>query len=242
MSVNEVRVLIADDEQLARQQLRRFASASPGVRVVAECESGPEAVSALSTGDVDLALLDVQMPGMDGFEVVEAVGAERMPHVVFVTAYQEHAIRAFRAHAMDYLLKPVDPEQLSEAIERVRARLGPAPVREKGAHLRRFVIRTDRRLYMIPSERIDWIESRNNDVILHEGSATHRLRGTLTALMERLDPARFVRLHRSAAVNLERVREVQPWFHGDYIVLLNDGTRLTVGRSYREAFLAALGG
>jgi two-component system, LytTR family, response regulator len=253
--MKDLRALIVDDEQLARQQMRRFLAQIPGVRVAGECESGEEAVTAISELRPDVVFLDVQMPVLDGFEVIETVGAHEMPPVVFVTAHEEHAVRAFRAHALDYLLKPVDPADVVAVVERVRAspfsgspltdeRLS-ALIEERAKaerYLKRFIVRDDGRLYVVPAERVDWIEADDNDVLLHVGRDTHRLRGTLAALVTRLEPSRFARIHRSAIVNLERVREVQPWFQGESMLFLTDGTRLAIGRTYREAFLEILGG
>jgi two-component system LytT family response regulator len=250
-----LRALIVDDEQLARRQLRRFLGEVPGVVVVGECESGEEAVPAIMEGSPDAVFLDVQMPVLDGFGVIEAVGPDRMPPVIFVTAYEEHALRAFRARALHYLLKPVDPKEVAEAVRRL-PQPGQAPgydagralaalLQERAAaerYLRRFVVRCDGRISAVPVERVDWIEAADNDVILHAGAETHRLRSTLASLALRLDPARFARIHRSAIVRLEGVREVQPWFHGESVLFLQDNTRLTIGRTYRESFLLALGG
>jgi two-component system LytT family response regulator len=230
-----LRALIVDDEPLARRQLSRFLGALPDVVVAGECDSGDAAISFIAATPPDVVFLDVQMPRIDGFGVVEAIGAAQMPPTVFVTAYGEHATRAFRTHAVDYLLKPVDPAHVAEAVARVRAR-------STDPFLRRFIVRRDGSLQIIPAERVDWIEASDNDVILHSGKETHRTRGTLSGLVNRLDPARFARLHRSAVVNLERVREIQPWFKGESLAVLHDGTQLTIGRAYRDTFVKALGG
>jgi two-component system LytT family response regulator len=252
--VTALRALIVDDEQLARQQLRRFLEGVTDVSVAGECESGEEAVTAIEELRPDVVFLDVQMPVLDGFGVIEAVGPQ-MPPVIFVTAYEEHALRAFRAHAVDYLLKPVDPEDVRTALARVRARSSgsdrlayerlKALLDERAAserYLKRFIVKDEGRLYVIPADRVDWIEADDNDVLLHVGRETHRLRGTLTSLATRLDPSRFVRIHRSTIVNIERVRQVQPWFQGESILFLIDGTRLAIGRTYRDEFLQTLGG
>lgn len=230
-----LRALIVDDEPLARRQLRRFLGELSDVVVAGECDSGDAAISFITETPPDVVFLDVQMPRIDGFGVVEAIGSAQMPPTVFVTAHAEHATRAFRTQAVDYILKPVDPAHVAEAVARVRARAADP-------FLRRFIVRRDGSLQVIPGERVDWIEAADNDVIIHAGKEAHRTRGTLTALVARLDPARFARLHRSAIVNLERVREIQPWFKGESLAVLHDGTRLTIGRAYREAFVKALGG
>lgn len=252
--MRDLEALIVDDEHLARQQLRRFLAQVPGVRVAGECESGEEAVTAIEKLRPDVVFLDVQMPVLDGFGVIETVGAGRMPPVVFVTAHEEHALRAFRAHAIDYLLKPVDPTDVQGAIDRVRSSPRDDTLSESRLlallderarserYLKRFVVKDDGRLYVVAADRVDWIEADDNDVVLHVGRDAHRIRGTLATLATRLDPAHFARIHRSTIVNVDRVREVQPWFHGESVLFLADGTRLGIGRSYREAFLRKLGG
>ena len=244
-----LRALIVDDELLARQQLRRFLRDLPDVVVWGECETGEQAIESIATSRPDVVFLDVQMPRVDGFGVVESIGVDAMPPTVFVTAHAEHALRAFRTHAVDYLLKPVDPAQVAEAVARVRGRnssnrglAGLLEERGVDPFMRRFIVRRDGAMHVVPAERVDWIEAADNDVIIHAGKEALRTRGTLTALVERLDPGRFARLHRSAVVNLERVREIQPWFKGESLALLHDGTKLTIGRAYREAFVKALGG
>jgi two-component system, LytTR family, response regulator len=246
-----LRALIVDDELLARQQLRRFLAELPDVTVAGECESGAAAIAAIDEGNADVVFLDVQMPNVDGFGVIEALGVERMPPVVFVTAHSDYALRAFRAHAVDYLLKPLDPAQVAEALQRVRARTlrADAGLRELIAEraaadqfMRRFIVRREGRLQVVPVERVDWIEAADNDIVLHAGAEAHRTRATLSSVADRLDPARFARVHRSAVVNLERVREIQPWFRGESVAILHDGTRLTIGRAFRESFVRSLGG
>lgn len=245
-----LRALIVDDEVLARQQLRRFLLDVPGIEVAAECESGDDAIAAILSTPPDVVFLDVHMPRLDGFGVVEAIGPDAMPATVFVTAHAEHALRAFRTHAVDYLLKPVDPAHVAEAVDRVRSRathnagleslLAERAVAEP--FMRRFIVRREGTMHVIAAERVDWIEAADNDVIIHSGKDALRTRGTLTALVERLDPRRFARLHRSTVVNLECVREIQPWFKGESIAVLHDGTQLMIGRAYRDAFVKALAG
>ena len=250
-----LRVLIVDDEQLARRQLRRFLGGVSGVVVVGEASSGQEAVAAIDALAPDAVFLDVQMPELDGFGVIEAVGPERMPAVVFVTAHEEHALRAFRAHAVHYLLKPVDPADVAEAVGRIEtgkrvlapdaAQALTSLLRDRAAadrYLQRLVVRRDGRIRVVSLERVDWIEAADNDVLVHAGPETHRFRDTLASLASRLDPTQFVRIHRSVIVRLARVREVQPWFRGESVLFLDDNTRLTIGRTYRESFLQALAG
>ena len=291
-----IRVLIADDEPLARRRLVRFLRAEPDVEIIAECAGGAAAVSALAEHEVDLALLDVQMPDMDGFEVVAAHlaarGADRMPPVVFVTAYDEYAIRAFEVHALDYLLKPVTAERFQAAfrrarehMERVRAaqagrRLkamleqvlageravdggagaglsaiaaawaggSTAPVPAPGApspapsgqYADRITIKTDGRVFVIKVSDVDWFEAQGNYVRVHAGKAAHLIRETITAVESSLNPAQFARIHRSTIVNLDRIRELQPWFAGDYLVILKDGTQLKLSRTFRDQLQARL--
>ena len=265
-----LRTLIVDDERLARQQLRRLLAALPDVEVVGECATAAAAVEAIVAARPALVLLDVQMPVTDGFGVVAAVGAARMPATVFVTAHDEYALRAFEARALDYLLKPVEPARLAEAVGRARERaergeegaslhrrlaeLVEAAARDRhpegssrdargprdATYLERLVLKDDGRLRVLRVDEVDWLEAHDNYVRVHAAGAAHLLRGTLGALEARLDPRRFARVHRSTIVNLDRVREIQPWFHGDSILLLADRTRLTVSRTYRDALLRAL--
>ena len=240
-----IRALIVDDEPFARAGVRLQLKRAPDVEVVGECANGLEAVEAIERLAPDLVFLDVQMPELDGFGVVAAVGAERMPAVVFVTAFDEHALRAFEVHALDYLLKPIDDERFARALERARERLRDGGVRElrealaglaeRPEPLERVAVKARGRVYFVEVADVDWIEAADNYVSLHVGRDTHLVQGTLSALERRLDPKRFLRVHRSAIVNLARVRELRPLFHGEYRIALADGTELTSGRSYRDA-------
>ena len=250
-----IRTLIVDDEPLARQRLRKLLEAEPDIEVIAECPDGESAVAAVSEHQPELVFLDVQMPDLDGFGVLEAVGAEQMPTVIFVTAYDHYALRAFEVHALDYLLKPFDRERFAKALARAKehvrrgrsaeasrqllALLGDA--RPGPRHLERLVLRSGGRIFFLKAEEIDWVEAAGNYLRLHAGGETHLLRETMNALDGRLDPARFVRIHRSTLVNLERIKEIQPLFHGDYVVLLRDGTELTLSRTYRARVEEVLG-
>ncbi len=239
-----IRTVIVDDEVLARERLRRLASQELDLEVVAECGSGAEAVTALEQGGADLLFLDVEMPGMDGFEVLRQGG--EVPVVVFVTAFDAHAVRAFEVRAADYLLKPVSAGRFRDTVARAREllqrehaavrteRLLTALEHLEGRHARRLMIRTDGRLYFVKVADIEWIEAAGNYVRLHVGKEVHLMRGTLTALEQQLDPHQFVRIHRSTIVNLEAVRELQPWFAGDYVVLLRNGGQLRLSRWYRD--------
>jgi len=245
-----LRVLVVDDEALARARLRRLLAGEEGVEVVGEAASADEARRLIAEERPDLVFLDVQMPGEDGFELLESLPAGAAPEVVFVTAYDQHALRAFEVNALDYLLKPFDRERLRLALERARealARRSPAALDEQlrlmlqelrgeQPHLSRFVIRSVGRIVFVTAADVDWIEASGNYVRLHIGKESHLLRETMSSLETRLDPRVFARIHRSAIVNIERIRELHHIFHGDYSVLLKDGTRLTLSRGYREQF------
>jgi two-component system LytT family response regulator len=247
-------VLIVDDEPLARSRLRALLEREPDVEVVGESGDGTAAVAAARALRPDLVFLDVQMPALDGFGVLEALG-EPLPAVVFVTAYDRYALRAFEVHALDYLLKPFDRERFRRALERARAALQRDEslavnrkllellddVRPGRKAAPRLVVKTAGRVFFLRPEEIDWVEAAGNYVKLHAGREEHLLRETMSALEGRLDADRFVRIHRSALVNLDRVRELQPWFHGDYKVILRDGTELTLSRGYRPKLQELLG-
>jgi two-component system, LytTR family, response regulator len=243
-----MRVLIVDDEPLARERLRDLLENDAEVEIVGECADGPSAVTAIRSREPDLVFLDVKMPGHDGFRVVEEVGADRMPVTVFVTAFDKFALKAFEVRALDYLLKPFDRDRFEAALgrakeqfrrrqeEEVRDRLDEllTEVRGERKPLERIAVKSSGSVYFLRAEEIDWVEAAGNYSRLHVGKTTHLLRETMTALESKLDPKRFLRIHRSTIVNIERVRELQPYFHGDYIVLLDDGTELTLSRNYRQ--------
>jgi two-component system LytT family response regulator len=241
-----LRALVVDDEELARRRLCRLLAAEPDVVVVGECADGREAVAAIGALAPDLVLLDVRMPEVDGFGVLRALaGAGPRPLVVFVTAYEEHAVRAFDVEALDYLVKPVEPERVRRAVARARAaRLAhagdrlprppdPSPPKE-GAPLERILVKEDGRMFFVPVAALDWIESSGNYAVLHAGGRTHTVRETMASLERRLDARRFARIHRGTIVNLDRVREMTLWFSGDYLVRLVDGTELRMSRWYRD--------
>jgi two-component system, LytTR family, response regulator len=249
-----LRVLIVDDEPLGRQRLRALLEAEPDLEVIGECADGGSAVTALRQQRPDLIFLDVCMPELDGFGVIEALGADRPPGIIFVTAHDKFALRAFYVHALDYLLKPFDRERFHKALERARAQLAQEPAarwalaagvsaqlraliedaRSGKKYLDRVVIKSTCRVIFLRVEEIDWIEAAANYLKLHASQEAHLLRETMNNLETRLDPEKFLRIHRSTIVNIERIQELQPWFHGDYIVLLRDGTKLTLSRSYRQ--------
>lgn len=248
----DLRALVVDDEPLARDQMRRLLRAQGGVKVVAECDRGDAAAEAIVRLQPDVVFLDVQMPGLDGFGVVAKVGEERMPATVFVTAYSEHAVQALRVAAVDYLIKPVDPQELSEALARARKKIAerlspasssrqPAAV-EAPSYLRRLVVKDAGRMVIMDVDDVDRIEANRNYVMVHSGKKRAPVRATLAEIIDQLDPARFARVHRSTIVNLSRVREVQPWFRGEYVAILTDGSRVSIGSTFREGFLRQLKG
>lgn len=242
-----LRALIVDDEALARQRIRHLLRRSTDIEVVGECANGLEAVKAIEDLAPSLVFLDIQMPELDGFGVVEAVGADRMPPTLFITAYDQHALRAFEVHALDYLLKPFSPERFHLALERARrwclgasAEAGPdleallASLRKERPWVDRLLVRQGDRHLLVKTSALQWIEAEDNYVRLHVEGTSHLLRQTLSGLLARLDPAQFRRIHRSAIVNLDFIREFQPWTGGDQLVVMRDGTRLTLSRTYRD--------
>ena len=255
-AVEKTRVLIADDEPLARDRLRTLLAREGWVDVVGECGDGVAAIAAIQDLKPDLVFLDIQMPGATGFEVIDAVGPSNMPPVVFVTAYDRYALRAFDVRALDYLLKPFDRERFQQALGRARQRLYHEPpgelerrllalvkdLKESPQRVDRFVVKSGGRVYFVRAEEIDWIEAAGNYVKLHVGSESHLLRETMTGIEAQLDPDAFFRIHRCHIVNIERVRELQPWFNGEYVVCLTTGAKLTLSRGYREKFQQRLGG
>ncbi len=274
-----LRVVIVDDEPLARDGLRLALRRVPDVVVVAECEDGVGAVEAIRSTRPDLVFLDVQMPGLDGFEVIDRIGVQQMPAIVFVTAFDVHAIRAFEVHAVDYVLKPFEDKRLRAALDQARSRragelgkqlasviqawnagipaepvgaaigeppggdaaesgdrlltLHPGGVdgpREASSYIARFTVRDDGRIRFVQATDVDYIEADGNYIVMHVGDTTHRVRASLRDVSRQLDPRVFMRVHRSTIVNIHRIREVQPWFGGDYIAILRSGVKLKVSR------------
>jgi len=252
-----LRVVVADDEPMGRQRLVRLLQAEPETEVVAACADGDEAVEAIREHAPDIVLLDIQMPRLDGFEVVAALGDAHQPAVIFVTAHDQYAVRAFEVHAFDYLLKPVDPDRLRTAMaratsgharaaqgtvtRRILALLEELNARERIRGRDRLVVRSPERAFFLRCESIDWVEAAGKFVHLHVGRTVHALRESMGELEQELDPARFLRISRSVIVNLDRIQEIQPWFQGDYVLILSDGTRLTSTRGYRDNMRRLLG-
>jgi two-component system, LytTR family, response regulator len=240
------RVLIVDDEPLARARLRELVADDPALVLAGECANGRDAVTAIVRDDPDIVLLDVQMPELDGLGVVRTVGADRMPVTVFVTASDAHAVSAFDLHAVDYVLKPVERDRFTEALRRAKRRVGQDAVGlgrpQLAALITRLALKLEGRTLFISPATIDWVEALDNHVRLHTGRETLVVRDTLTHLAERLPPGLFLRVHRSTLVNTDRIREIQPWFGGEYAIVLTDGTKLTTGRRYRAAVQSFLAG
>ena len=253
--MTKIRTVIVDDEPLARERIRSLLENEPDVEIVGECRDGDEAVETVRKETPDLVFLDVQIPERNGFEVIETLGADRAPVIVFVTAYDQYALQAFEVHAVDYLLKPFDEERFHKALDRAREALRRPrgtevserllsllkDLKQPAAYLDRLVVKSAGRLFFLRTEEVDWIESAGNYVCLHVGPESHLLRETMNGVEERLDPARFVRIHRTAIVNIDLVKELQPLFHGEYQVVLRDGTQLTLSRGYRERLQEVIG-
>ena len=244
----EIRALIVDDEPAARALLLHMLDDEPGITVVGECGNGDEAVRWLAEKKADLVFLDIRMPGRDGFDVLRALDPADLPPVVFVTAHDEFAVRAFEAQAWDYLLKPFDVERLRQTLARVRTRLAAADagsladrledllheVAVRDRPIERLAVRKGRGRLTIRVADVDWIEADSNYVRLHLEGASYLARSSLSALAQKLDPYRFVRIHRSAIVNVDRIARLEPCGHGDQLLTLDGGRQLTLSRRYRH--------
>ncbi|HKG21098.1 MAG TPA: LytTR family DNA-binding domain-containing protein [Blastocatellia bacterium] len=233
---------------MARERIREMLRADPQIEVIGDCSNGDDAIEAVKTFRPDILLLDIQMPGTDGFGVLEALDPQDIPCVIFITAYDQYAVKAFEVYALDYLLKPFDRERFTRAIERGKQHVLKErnsslndrvlavlnEIKNKPEYLERLVIRTNGHIFFIKTEEIDWLEAEGNYVRLHSGKESYLLRDAISSLENQLDPKRFLRIHRSAIVNINRIQELQPWFHGEYRVILQDGVQLTLSRSYRD--------
>jgi two-component system LytT family response regulator len=272
-----MRVMIVDDEPIARRRLSRLLRLEDDVEVVNEVGSGRDAVTAIRESKPDLVFLDVQMPDIDGFGVVAELGNESLPAIIFVTAYNEYAVKAFDVNAIDYILKPFDPDRFRSAFTRARTHLEQKSSAEAGrrikalleevlgeeraqalatvngngkaaapaapprqGHLDRLMVKHDGRVYFVKVSDVDWFEAAGNYVRVHVGRVSHLIRETMHGIESQLDPNQFARIHRAVIVNLDRIRELQPWFAGDYIVILRDGRQLKLSRTYREALQARM--
>ena len=253
-----IRTAIVDDEPLARRRIRNLLKDAPDIEVIAECANGREAIDRFEQSPPDLLFLDIQMPEIDGFDVLQAIGVGRVPAVIFVTAYDQFALRAFEAHALDYLLKPFDDDRFVTTVGRARERIRQQQsgdldrrlqallenVRGDQGYVRRLVVPSGHRNIFVRTEQIDWIEAERNYVRLHVssgGGRSYLLRENLTRIASSLDPATFCRIHRSTIVNVDRIQSVEALFHGEYLVVLQDGTKLTSGRAYRGNLHALMG-
>lgn len=250
-----IRVLLVDDEPLARSMMREMLQGDAQVEIVGESVNGREALEAIHAFAPDLVFLDVQMPELGGFEVLANLPAGRIPHVIFVTAYDQYAVRAFEVNALDYLLKPFDQDRFNNSWQRARARiLGERnggmdqrilalleDLKAGNKYLERLVIKAGGRIYFLDINEIDWIEAEGNYVSVHCAKKAHLLRETISSLESQLDPKKFVRIHRSSIVRIASIRELQPWFHGEYRVNLENGTQLALSRNYRDKLQEALG-
>jgi two-component system, LytTR family, response regulator len=250
MVTNErkTRIVIVDDEPIAREGIRTQLLREPSVEIVAECGDGLEAVETIRELSPDLVFLDVQMPGMSGFEVMQTVGVDAIPAVIFVTAYDKYALQAFEVNAVDYLLKPFDGERFQKAFQRALVQIERSTtaiinenlkallesLKPGARYLERLVVKSKGRIFFLPVSEIDWIESADNYVSLHSGRETHLIRETLTALETKLSPQEFLRVRHSAIVNVKRIRELRPLFKGEYEIVLQNGTKLTSSRRYRR--------
>ena len=247
--MRKIRTVIIDDEPLAREGVRMLLEEDAEISVVAECAGGREALAAISEKEPDLIFLDVQMPEISGFEVLEAVGAEHAPQVIFVTAYDKYALQAFEAHALDYLLKPFTVKRFKEALKRAKRQIQNEQngelnrklatlledLKPQTNYLERIVVKNAGRVSFVSVEEISWIEAAESYVRFHVGEGkSYLIRGAISRLEAQLDPARFLRIHRSIIVSIKHIKEMQPLFHGDYEIVLKDGTKLTSSRSNRD--------
>jgi two-component system LytT family response regulator len=249
-----IRLLTVDDEPLARDKIRTMLAGDPEIEIVGECSNGAEAVAAVQRLRPDLMLLDVQMPQVDGFAVLDALKSDYLPLVIFVTAFDHYAIQAFEVHALDYLLKPFDRERFEAAIEHAKTQFGSRnghldqrilsllkQLEADSNYLERLVVKASGRVFFLLTSEIDWIEAEGNYVNVHTAQKSHLLRESISGLEAQLDPKEFIRIHRSTIVNLRRIKELQPWSHGEYHVILHDGTELMLSRNYRDNLQNVLG-
>jgi two-component system, LytTR family, response regulator len=251
----KIRAVLVDDEPLARLRVRDLLTAAEDVEIIAQCANGEEAIQVIEESKPDLVFLDVQMPEIDGFDVLQAISAGYVPVVIFVTAYDQFALRAFEAQALDYLLKPFDDERFEAALQRARDRIRQQQrgdldtrllavlkeVRGDRGYLQRLVVPSGHRSIFIKTEQIDWIEAERNYVRLHVRGQGYLLRENLSRMASALDPSTFCQIHRSTIVNIDRIEAVESLHHGEYLVVLQDGTKLASGRKYRGNLHAILG-
>jgi two-component system LytT family response regulator len=248
----KIRALIVDDEPIARRGIRLHLESQPDVEIIGECVNGLEAISAIESQSPDLVFLDVQMPELNGFDVLEAIGPERVPCVIFITAYDQYALRAFEVHALDYLLKPYGSERFLEALARARIQIQResmgdrlldllTDLKNRQSYTERVVIKSAGRIFFLSVEEIDWIESADNYVQIHVGRESYLLRETINGLEKRLDPSSFLRIRHSTIVNVKSIKELHPLFSGEFAVIMRDGTELVSSRRYRKRLISFLG-
>lgn len=255
MIETSIRALIVDDEPPARDIIRRMLKDDPEIEVVGECSNGREAIKSLEELSPDLLFLDIQMPEMDGFALLESLEEKSLPVIIFVTAYDRYALRAFEYYALDYLLKPFDHERLEKAIMRAKANLLEKNAEDRSRQMLallnqinarseyrdRFVIKSNGRVLLVNAEEVDWIETSGNYLLLHEGRNSHLIRETLNNLEQQLDPRKFLRIHRSTMVNINSIKEMHVHFNDEQVVILKDGSQLTLSRRYKEKVSRLLG-
>lgn len=250
-----IRALVIDDEPLAREMIREMLEGDSDVEILAECANGAEAVRAIKSLTPDLVFLDIQMPELGGFEVLEAVNGGHRPYVIFATAYDRYAVRAFEVHAFDYLLKPFDQERFDIAWQRAKTQIKLDRNDDRDEHilslleqlrsgpkyLERLVIKSGGRVFFLNIQDIQCIESQGNYVCVYDTTKHYLLRETISGLEQQLDPKQFLRIHRSAIVKLDKIKEMQPWFHGEYRIILENGKQLTLSRNYRANLQQVVG-
>ncbi len=251
-----IRAIIVDDEPLAREKVQLFAKGETDLEIVDVCANGQEAIASFRKFTPDLLFLDIQMPEMTGFEVLHHLHTDPLPGIIFITAYDEFALRAFEFHALDYLLKPFDRERFHKAVEHARESLRSASesqitteqikalldsMKETPAKLERLIVKTNGRIIFLRLEEIDWMEAAGNYIKLHVGNESHLVRETMNNLEQQLHPQQFIRIHRSTIINIEKIKELQPYFNGEYKVVLKNNTQVILSRGFRENFTKMLG-
>lgn len=251
-----IRAIIVDDEPLAREKVQRFAEGELDIEIVDQCANGQEAIASCQRLKPDLVFLDIQMPEMNGFEFLNRIGTEPLPAIIFITAYDEFALKAFEFHALDYLLKPFDRERFGKALEHARQSIRShnrpditeeqiksllLSVNQPTAILDRLIVKSGGRVIFLRIEEIDWMEAAGNYVKLHSGNESHLIRETMNNLESQLSPLKFIRIHRSTIVNIEKIKELQPYFNGEYKVILHNNTQVIMSRNFKDNFTKVLG-
>ncbi len=256
MSYSEfIRVLLVSNDLAARQRLRKLMDTQPEMKIIGECTNGIGVVTLIKEQPIDLMVLDIEMPEANGFAALEIIPQEQLPYVIFITTHERYAVRAFEFNAVDFLLKPFDSGRFEKALARARKQILHEgshtldrqmffilrAIKARPEYAERFIVKTNGHMFFIKTDDIDWIEAEGNYVRLHSGKESHLLRETISALESQLDPKKFMRVHRSTIVNLDRVKELQSWFHGDYRILMRSGKELMLSRSYRDRLSGLFG-